>query len=101
MFCTCTFLLVTMYFLWSQIFGIIMQLQVKIRNTGTLTLIFDSIIMLSYGRAKIEKEEFNGETRAIKIWDIYVDNTCISKLNTKVFDWIFRLNYEAISFDII
>ena len=81
-----------------------MQLQVKIRNTGTLTLIFDSIIMLRYGRAKIEKEEFNGETRAIKIWDIYVDNTCISKLSTKVFEyfiWIFRLNYEAISFDII
>ena len=44
-----------------------MQLQIKIRNTGTLTLIFDSIIMLRYGRAKIEKEEFNGETRAIKI----------------------------------
>ena len=57
--------------------------------------------MLRYGRAKIEKEEFNGETRAIKISDIYVGNTCISKLNTKVFDWIFRLNYEAISFDII
>ena len=38
---------------------------------------FDSIIFLRFGETKVAKEEFYGAKKAIKIWDVDVDNAVI------------------------
>ena len=43
--------------------------------------IFDSIVMLTFGKTKVtKKKEFLWRKKLIKIWDVDVDNTVISKL---------------------
>ena len=44
------------------------------------TKLFDSIIMLIFGKTKVAKEESYGAKKSIKICDIDVDNIVISKL---------------------
>ena len=36
--------------------------------------------MLRFGKTKVAKEEFYGAKKAIKIWDVDVDNRVTSKL---------------------
>ena len=38
------------------------------------------IMMLRFGKIKLEKEEFHGAKKTAKMWDVNVNNTVISKL---------------------
>ena len=45
-----------------------------------MKFVFDSIIMLRFGKAKVTKEEFCGSKKPVNIWDVDVSNIVISIL---------------------
>ena len=48
-------------------------------NEKIMIIFFDSVVMLRFGKTKVEKETFYGAKKSIHIWDVGVDNIVISK----------------------